>query len=55
MISLLFPAAPAAEIERRFADRGAPPVLVVHGDEDVVIPPANADALADPIVSFLRE
>jgi pimeloyl-ACP methyl ester carboxylesterase len=25
---------------------GAPPVLVAHGDEDVLIPPANADALA---------
>ncbi|HEV7773654.1 MAG TPA: alpha/beta fold hydrolase [Conexibacter sp.] len=24
----------------------APPVLVAHGSEDVVIPPGNADALA---------
>lgn len=78
MISLLFPAEPAAEIDRRFGDvvaaaraelsattltaqeramavwhgedqprpSQAVPVLVVHGDEDVVIPPANAEALA---------
>jgi 3-oxoadipate enol-lactonase len=25
----------------------APPVLVAHGSEDVVIPPGNADALAE--------
>lgn len=31
---------------RAAAAPGAPPVLVAHGERDVVIPPANADALA---------
>jgi pimeloyl-ACP methyl ester carboxylesterase len=80
LISLLFPPAVAAEIERDFGDvvaevragfspaalraqEGAmdiwhaakrppapadpPPVLVVHGSEDVVIPPHNSQALAE--------
>jgi 3-oxoadipate enol-lactonase len=80
LISLLFPAELAVEIDRQFgevvaaaraglspealcaqeaamevwhgaapaaADKGeAPPALVIHGDLDVVIPVANADALA---------
>jgi 3-oxoadipate enol-lactonase len=79
LISLLFPAGLAAEIDRQFGEqvaaaraalpvetlsaqeaameawhRGeqprpaaeAPPTLVLHGTEDVVIPPANAAALA---------
>ncbi len=79
LISLLFPAPLAAEIDRQFGEvvaaaraalspatlraqeaamaawhaaeqaapgADAPPTLVVHGSEDVVIPPVNAGALA---------
>jgi 3-oxoadipate enol-lactonase len=35
-----------AEEQPRPGRAAAPPVLVVHGSEDVVIPPRNADALA---------
>lgn len=79
LISLLFPPAVAAEIDRRFGDAvaaaraelspavlgaqvdamdawhaveqaspaaPAPPVLIAHGNEDIVIPPENTDRLA---------
>jgi 3-oxoadipate enol-lactonase len=38
--------APPASFAPPAGSPAAPPVLVAHGDQDVVIPPANADALA---------